>query len=489
MTLIELKRMIFKAPIMVLLVFIVPAFVLTAFITPVKNVEQANSANTDLHEIHSLFWDEIDYVQELSTRYTTFQDTVLPFIGYDVPSIDDYYETVLDAFDSFNSSFINFYNLTYEYLFANSTRVQIKQIDLDKLEKAIDAIAVYIEFNYNDYTVDAEGLKAKRIGIYFAWEDSGGKNISGILAGIKPIELTPDQRSDLKEMYNKVQSAYGDYSDVGYMYLDMQYRKAAGLSYSEDELKILGVLVDGRHALDDFARPYSFNNVAHKSMGTSPYDFIFNAFEILAIPLILFGVLAAAFCIFDDIKKNTVITPLIAPQSRTRVILAKLSAIAIIIALIMILYFILFYSVAIVVAGTVAPPTIITVFGGTVIKISPLILLLIYILSLFFKVLFFAAVAAFISINANSIRSLVTKVILLATLIIMLNVTFTVLLPVGFYQFCPFLALDFAGYFGIGLMLSKFTSSVGVWFALPFMLIILLFVVAGTVKRFNKKDF
>ena len=488
MTLIELKRIIFKAPVLALLLFIVPAFVITALVTGIESpADEAPANETSLHEMHALIWDEVDYANELRVSFAQFDGLLDSFFGYSSDIYDHISETA-DAFDNLNNAYINFYVLAEEYLFSGAARIQMSKENFRNLESATHAIAEHIEFE-GYITPGVDGLIAKRLGISIAWEDKGGKNIEGILKSASTIVLTEVQRDSLKSEYTEVFGIYGEYSNVGYDYLYMQYCKTVGLEYSKGELKVLSFMVSGGYTWDEFASPYKFGGVAHKQDGTSPFDFIFNCFELLAIPLILFGILLAAFCIFHDIKKNTVITPLIAPQSRTRVILAKLMAVAIVIAMVIVLFFILYYATAVFITGTILSPTIITTFGGSVIQISPFTLILVYMLSLFFKVMFFATVSAFICINATRIRSIVVGALMLVFLILMLNLTFTVLLPVGIYQFCPLLALDFAGYFGLGMALSGFTASLGVWFALPIMIIIWVLLIMSTVKRFNRKDF
>jgi hypothetical protein len=167
----------------------------------------------------------------------------------------------------------------------------------------------------------------------------------------------------------------------------------------------------------------------------------------------------------------------------------KLLACAIAIALLIGIFGSLFFITATIITGTTTAPTILTAFGGTAVKISPFMLLFIYLLSLFFKILFFASITALLCINAKSLKRILITSAIIIVAITLLNVLFTIpWLPV-FYQYLPFLALDFAGFFGVGFMLSRHLASTFIWFTLPVMLIIWGVIIALTIRKFNKRDF
>jgi hypothetical protein len=66
---------------------------------------------------------------------------------------------------------------------------------------------------------------------------------------------------------------------------------------------------------------------------------------------------------------------------------------------------------------------------------------------------------------------------------------FTVIFNLAFYQYLPFAAIDFAGFLGVGFLMTHHLASTFIWFTLPVLVVAWIIIITATVRKFNKRDF
>jgi len=504
----EFRRIFTKSPVLVVLAFIVPIFVVAALVTgvqaptPPPSVGAAELAFLEdrLDALRQMQNDDGGTLEELRKSFGDFKES-LDFFWNRVADNNDY-EDLLIAFEAARVDFNKFKTCADEGL----DKILITPKDHSRFQTGIAELLKSIEEgNPSDFF-------SKCTATMNAYEDFG-KVIPGILLSAKSMTFSEDQKGELSGVYdNYIQPNLdnkfltddiyrADYLSSCCEYLELNIKlMQSGVSqyygftdFSEaaakDRLAVLRVLVERGETSFDYSAPYSFGAVLNKGVGTTQFDFVFNCLEIVSIPLIVFACFIVVYCIFDDIRKNTVYASLVSSQSRRKVITAKLLACTLAIAALILVFILLFYFTALVMTGGVSAPTVLTAFGGNAVFISPSLLLLFYVFSLFFKVLFFASITALFCINSESLNEVLIKSAVLVGLLIFLNLMFTVIFNLAFYQYLPLVALDFAGFLGVGFLMTHHVASGYIWFTLPVLILAWIMILAVTVRRFNKRDF
>jgi ABC-type transport system involved in multi-copper enzyme maturation permease subunit len=532
----EIKRILTKSPILVLILFIIPVFAISSIITGIKQPTppppptdaQFADVTARLDSLRAMFQTHDDfYKQELYDAFKTFEEALY---GYRSNCATANPQPTLLAkqhyFGLLNQAFIDFRD-TVDTVFGSAPKVLMSSSNYSTLRRWIEKTEKH---TFDDQYFHVTLLRNFEIdnswfGISRAWEEYANHQtgelkdhrIYQIVANINPVTFTDAQKEKLEKIdEDKIQMYYIQFPLLGAERLDalevsceylalhikiMQSKNVNGIAKfqgfrtfnnaaARDRIAVLGkIMADGKTTYD-FSAPFTFGAVINKTTGTTPQDFIFNNLELVTIPLIILAGLVVIFCIFDDIKKNTILAPLVSTQSRRKIILAKLFACAITIALVITVFSLLYFVTALALTGGgVSAPSVIIGFGGKAFTMPPTVLLFIYLFSLFFKLVFCASIVALFCINAKTLTGILVKSGPIVAFLILLNVFFSFVFSVAFYQYLPLLALDFAGYFGVGYMLSRHLFSVVIWYTLPIMLIALTAIIITTVVKFTKRDF
>lgn len=474
----------------------------------------------------------------LYEQFDTFARTWNEFLTLrqDDRALEVYLNELRGYFYTVNSSYIAF-ETEVNRLFSGASRMLITQDNYKILHKWMTDTAKIIEYDASIINVLSEtALYQKRFGLQVPWDAYAHK--SGVLEKHKvylalhnsnSIKFTEEQKTTLLHIYsnqiipnkNEIEnqvhesqnykesriaiSRYADYVRVSCDYLNenirlMQNKNTKDIkrfqgfgtfnkAQTRDRMAVLEVIVLKGKASFDYSTPYAFGKVLHKGTGTTAYDFLFNNLELITIPLIAIACLIVMFSIFDDIRKNTVFATLLSPQGRRSTIVAKLLACTITIAAVITAFAFLFLASAAMITGNVAAPSVLLAFGGKAHMISPFTLLTVYMISLFFKILFFASVTALLCIDADSYKEVIVRTLFVIGAITALNLIFTVIVPLIFYQYLPFIGIDFAGSLGVKFMLSRYMASAFVWYTLPVMLIAWISIIVTAIVRFEKRDF
>jgi len=493
-----------------------------------------------------IFATDGDFTTVLRDSFNIFADTWNEFLTLrlDDRDYDEFMGLYRGFFLAVNHSFLVF-EAEVNAVFAATSRVLITPANYRIIRQWMDETSSVIErdpaFDVN--TLLESDLDQKRLGLQLAWDRHAHRGevedrqealerhgVYRALHNSTSITFTEAQRATLVNIYsniivpNQIElvrqvhdasdfserreaiARYKDYIQSACDYLNEHIRQMQARNTTSnirqfqgfttfnnaatrDRMAVLGVLVREGKATFDYSIPYRFGGVLNRMTGTTPYDFIFNNLELITIPLIILASLIVLFCILDDIKKNTVLTALMTPRGRRRVIISKLFACTIAIAAIISIFTFLFFATAVIVTGGVSVPPVLLAFGGRPYVMSPFTLLFIYVMSLFFKILFFSTITALFCVGAEDYRDVIVRAAIAIVAIIALNFIFSVLLSFVFYQYLPLLGLDFAGYFGIRFMLSRHIASTFIWFTLPVMILVWICMIATIVVRFERRDF
>lgn len=520
----ELKRIFSKAPILVIICIIIPLFAISASITGITkptittwSQEEMDALNTRLDNLVVVIQSgDDDYA--ISLRVDSFEPFVRALDEFTDPNLT--LEMLRLRFDALNRSFLILDEHINE-MFDGASRVLITQNDFDALQTWTRETRGYFGKDLYAESMTREELIEKRTGINHAWEKhyserQGEHRIKQIINNnLTSITFSDSQKITLQNIYTEQiqpkRGTYGasarevDFLGVACEFLELniksiQYRNQSKItrfqgytdfhpSAAKDRIAVLQMMLDEDKASYEYSSPFVFGKVMHAETGTTPTDFVINNFELLSIPLIVLSCLIVMFCIYDDIKKNTIIPNLVSPKSRSKVIGAKMFACAIAITVVVAIFAVLFFATAAGLSGAASAPKVLMAFSGKAFTVAPSVVLMIYLLSLMFKLFFFAFITALLCVNAKNLRSIIIVSVGVAIFIIGLNALLTVVFPFVYYQYLPLLAIDFAGFFGIKFWLSRHIASTFILFTLPFMLLTMLLVIVATIRSFGKRDF
>lgn len=497
--------------------------------------------NEPLDDLRDLIYaGDIDFTEDLYETFELFAREWNPFITIvndGSRTYDEYLMLYQDYYLAVNESY-KFFEKEIEKIFCGASRLLITPKNYDIIHKWMKetAKAIVYDQGFDARNLNEAALNQKRIILQEAWDKYAHKSnelekhdIYRALHNSSSIIFTEAQKETLRNIYaNQIEpnrleferqihasqnyserrlaiTEYADYVCLSDEYLnvrikEMQSKNVKGITkfkgfsnYNRatmrDQAAVLAVLVSNGKTSFDYSTPFQFGKVLNQNAGTTVHDFIFNNFELISIPLIILACLIVVFCIFDDIHKKTVFAALLSPSGQRRVIFSKLLACAIAIAAVTAIFSFLFLATASLATGGATAPAVLYAFGGKAHFISPFNLLLIYMLSLFFKILFFGSITALFCINAESYKEIIIKAASIIGAVIVLNTLFTVIFSFVFYQYLPLASIDFAGFFGIKFMLSRHLASIFIWFTLPIMLLIWAAIITVTVVRFERRDF
>lgn len=497
--------------------------------------------NEPLDDLRDLIYaGDIDFTEDLYETFELFAREWNPFITIvndGSRTYDEYLMLYQDYYLAVNESY-KFFEKEIEKIFGSASRLLITPKNYDIIHKWMKetAKAIVYDQGFDVRNLNEAALNQKRIILQEAWDKYAHKSnelakhdIYRALHNSSSIIFTEVQKETLRNIYaNQIEpnrleferqiyasqnyserrlaiTEYADYVCLSDEYLnvrikEMQSKNVKGITkfkgfsnYNRaamrDQAAVLAVLVSNGKTSFDYSTPFQFGKVLNQNTGTTVHDFIFNNLELISIPLIILACLIVVFCIFDDIRKKTVFTALLSPSGRRRVIFSKLLACAIAIAAVTAVFSFLFLATVSLATGGATAPAVLYAFGGKAHFISPFSLLLTYMLSLFFKILFFGSITALFCINAESYKEIIIKAASIIGAVIVLNTLFTVIFSFVFYQYLPLASIDFAGFFGIKFMLSRHLASIFIWFTLPIMLLIWAAIITVTVVRFERRDF
>ncbi|MDR0384267.1 MAG: ABC transporter permease subunit [Christensenellaceae bacterium] len=208
------------------------------------------------------------------------------------------------------------------------------------------------------------------------------------------------------------------------------------------------------------------------------YDFIFNCMEIASIPLIILAIIFTAGSVWTDIHKGTIITSLAIKRKRGQILLAKFFASLIAVTAVIGLLFALFYIFAGQYFDMDGTDKIIFIEGAkTPADMFAMNYLLIYILSLLFKIVVFMIGTGLFCLSKRQPKTVIGSSAAAAVALILFSCFFTSI------------PLDPIKYLGTRLMLSPLTVYHDIWWTFPIFLMFMIVASWQLFYNFKKKDF
>ena len=246
----------------------------------------------------------------------------------------------------------------------------------------------------------------------------------------------------------------------------------------------------------DYLNVFAFN--VNSDTKTNMYDYMYFAIKICTLLIIIFTMFMVASIISSEQDNGTIKLLLVRPYSRGKILSAKLLA-----TFFFSLCFMLFSVVITIVGGILiyglpATSSVLATFNATTtFTINPAILMLIFVVSCLFDIIFYLILSAMLSVVLRSYVSTITTSMLLVVIVIVLSA----LLPSSLiYTFLPFTSLSLFRFFGNSFIpvgseiinmffLTPISPSMTIWSSMIVsgLFAIIMYVIAFTV--FKRRDF
>lgn len=312
--------------------------------------------------------------------------------------------------------------------------------------------------------------------------------------------------------YSLLQSAYvtaiTDITllDVVDGYDTSQYTNFYGDNYLEfnkyqytERLTLNSYYIENNTYSNNYLNNFSFNN--NSGTKTNVYDFVYFTMEICALVITVFAVMLICNLITGETESGTIKLLLVRPYKRSKIITSKLLA-----TISFVVTFMLFSSILSFVGGVAmfGMPTsnIISVINGTTaFEISPLLLIIIDIFTLFIDILFFVLLSLMVAIICKNYAASISCVIVLLIVNYALNIIFTnsfwyTLLPGMNLHWFKYLGNTFISTSGVGIsdllqkvLITGIHSSMALPYSLLLYTVYSVVFLAVSYTVFQKRDF
>lgn len=254
-----------------------------------------------------------------------------------------------------------------------------------------------------------------------------------------------------------------------------------------------------------YSNSYLNNFAYNQNSGnkTNVFDFVYFTMELCFIVIVIFAIMLMCSLFTGETESGTIKLLLVRPYKRSKIITAKLLS-----AIFFVLTFTLFSVIISFMAGltmygyTTTP--VLAVFNGvSAFTISPIILMIINVLSLIFDAIFFVILALMIAILCKNYAASITCSLVILAANFVLNILFG---GAFWYSLLPGMNLHLFKYFGNSFLLSgvssnvftafiqsalitSIESSMTFWFSLFLSLVYIIVFIAISYSVFRKRDF
>lgn len=317
----------------------------------------------------------------------------------------------------------------------------------------------------NDYTVAGNNSK------YSAFTENKNEILQQIEALKTEAQTSADENLN-EEKINKIKNLITNYYSCSQTYANLikydlltnalttvKTKDKGSLLYLENETLMesqswlikYNYLFSKNKSLADFALPLTIGITSNNE--TNGYDYAYFIMKMFSFVIIAYAIMAGAHTIAGEIKEGTMRYLAIRPVKRTSILFGKFIAIAL-----MSIILIAFSGViSIVVGGFIyglKSQMILTVFAGKyAITLHPIVMILIYLISLIFELLVYLSIALLLSTFIKSD--------ILAVTILMVVYLINVLLPIfssssiGWLAYYPFSHISLYSLFGSSLVANS----------------------------------
>ena len=215
------------------------------------------------------------------------------------------------------------------------------------------------------------------------------------------------------------------------------------------------LLFEKNTTIDMYATPFAFNT--ESTADTNYYDYMYFVLELFSIVLIVYGVVLAAGMIASEQTNGTLKMLAIRPYSRNKIAFGKLFTTMFFVTIFILLSALISMIIGMIMfSGEVLP--VLAVFNGTnAFVISPALLFIIYLITLWLKVFLFVLIAFAIS---TLFRSHAGAVIISVLIYIMTMLATFLAGGQNWLKYIPFVNFDLYKYFGGSYILQHNSSNI-----------------------------
>ena len=264
---------------------------------------------------------------------------------------------------------------------------------------------------------------------------------------------------DIKQM-NEYIAEYYSYADMNMTVLENKFMLLRIGDKSDTDLEnLIGYTEVSKYALneqntiydyllenEDFEYNYltSFNFNVASGATSNAYDYTVYTMQILSVLIIVFTIFYACSSIAGDQASGTMKMIAIRPYTRNKLFAGKYSSCVMFGIMLMLISTVASFVVGIIMYGLPMTSCLVVFNSSSVISIHPILLLLLYLLSLFVNLLFYISLAMFICLLFKSN----TLSVFLTTIIYAAQVVLSGLVGSAWLKYTPFGHFDLFKYFG-----------------------------------------
>ena len=220
----------------------------------------------------------------------------------------------------------------------------------------------------------------------------------------------------------------------------------------EQNISKYSYLYENNYLEANYGMPFSSQTTSHftdnsNKQVVNAFDYSYYVLDIFGFIIIIFSVIIASNMIAGEQKDKTLKLLAIRPYSRNQILTSKVLATLFFAFTFIVLSAIISFIVGAIMYGVNLSEILITINASTTMLISPIWLYLIYLLTLFIKVMFYVIFAFAISII---FKSYIASIVINFFCVLLATIGNVYLSSFAFWKFIPFSNLDLFKYFGGG---------------------------------------
>ncbi len=414
-------------------------------------------------------------------------------------NLDDFEENINDAIDLLKVD-------VSQHLIADRCK-EYKDNQKVKIEKALNTFIYPTLANdiIKDFSTDAEGTR------YTAVQERLAKTYKKIneLYNISQANATLKQIEELNALCNEYLSIANTYANLvnyqlisnAFSFIPTQNHMKILYLESKDEFNANTNLIRYKYLFDngltenDYAHPLTIGTTSNTE--TNAYDYAYFVLRLFSFVIIAYAIMSACHAISGEIKEGSMRYLAIRPVSRTKLIFGKLFAIIIMSTIMAIFSMIIALCVGATFYG-MSSLKILTIFNGTTpITMHPLVMLLIFLLSMLIELTVYVSIAMLLSCLLKSDLFAVTIMLILFLINILLPAF--VNNPNSWLAFYPFSHISLYALFGssvyatsnnfLNVILSaKVFTNTTLWLTITVILAIIIVINVLATQIFKRKE-
>lgn len=281
----------------------------------------------------------------------------------------------------------------------------------------------------------------------------------------------------IKNLYNYDLKSYNEYNQNTSLMYDTYYLKNNVYSNS-------------------YLNTFNYNQTIDYE--TTAYDYIFSTLKICTLLIIIFTMMMSAYLISSECDSGTIKLLLMRPFNRGKILSAKMLATLFFSLCFMLLSLIITFVGGLVSFGLPTLSKMLVVFNSTTIfQTTPLVMLLIYLLTAIFDIILFLILSYFVSIIFKSFAASISTsfITILLTIVLSLSLTNTIA-----YAFIPLTNISWFRYFGVqqtsanpniieSILSTPIQSNMSIWISIGVLALTCAILYLITYSTFKKRDY